>query len=195
MAYLPSGAPSGDKTAVDELEWLNGPYRNKDFQLKWEQIIAEWSRRWGTKVAGWWFDGCYFPNSMYRSVDRPNFESFAAAARAGNPDASLGFNPGVIYRILSMTPCDDYTAGEIDKPDLATVRRAVEGRMDGTQIHMLSLLGAPRFSADQVVAYTKKIRDLGGSVTWDVPVEIDGTITHPFLDQLAALGKAFPKKT
>jgi len=71
--------------------------------------------------------------------------------------------------------------------------------MDGTQIHMLSYLGetwgsgAPRFSADQV-AYTRKIRDLGGSVTWDVPVEIDGTITQPFLDQLAALGKAFPKK-
>jgi hypothetical protein len=137
---------------------------------------------------------------MYRSADRPNFESFAAAARAGNPDASLGFNPGVIYRILSMTPCDDYTAGEIDKPDLVTIRRAVEGRMDGTQIHMLSFLGetwgsgAPRFSADQVVAYTKKIRDVGGSVTWDVPVEIDGTITQPFLDQLGALGKAFPKK-
>jgi hypothetical protein len=73
--------------------------------------------------------------------------------------------------------------------------------MDGTQIHMLSYLGetwgsgTPRFSADQVVAYTRKIRDLGGSVTWDVPVEIDGTITQSFLDQLAALGKAFPKKT
>jgi hypothetical protein len=201
MAYLPSGAPGADKTAVAALEWLNGPYRNKNFQLKWEQVIAEWSRRWGTKVAGWWFDGCYFPNSMYRSADRPNFESFAAAARAGNPEASLGFNPGVVYRILSMTPSDDYTAGEIDKPDLVTVRRTVEGRMDGAQIHMLSFLGetwgsgAPRFSADQVVAYTKKIRDLGGSVTWDVPVEIDGTITQPFLDQLAALGKAFPKKT
>jgi hypothetical protein len=31
-------------------------------------------------------------------------------------------------------------------------------------------------------------------VTWDVPVQLDGTITQPFLDQLAALGKAFPKK-
>jgi hypothetical protein len=65
---------------------------------------------------------------------------------------------------------------------------------------MLSFLGekwgsgAPRFTSDQVVGYTKKIRDFGGAVTWDVPVEIDGTITQPFLDQLAALGKAFPKK-
>jgi hypothetical protein len=200
MVYLPSGAPSQDKTAVAALEWLNGPYPNKNFQRKWEQVIAEWSRRWGKKVAGWWFDGCYFPNSMYRSVDAPNFASFAAAARAGNPDSCLAFNPAVVYRILSVSPSEDYTAGEIDKPDLVTVRRAVGGRVDGTQIHMLSFLGekwgsgAPRFTTDQVIEYTKKIRDFGGSVTWDVPVELDGTITQPFLDQLAALGKAFPKK-
>ncbi|MGB6544370.1 MAG: hypothetical protein WBE97_01990 [Candidatus Acidiferrales bacterium] len=200
MVYLPSGAPNGDKDAKAALEWLNGPYENKDFQRKWEAIIAEWSRRWGNKVVGWWFDGCYFPNSMYRSAATPNFASFAAAARAGNSESSVAFNPGVIYRILSVSPDEDFTAGEIDKPDLVSARRNTDGRMDGTQIHMLSFLGekwgsgAPRFTTDQVVAYTKKIRDLGGSVTWDVPVELDGTITQPFLDQLAALGKAFPKK-
>jgi hypothetical protein len=199
MVYLPSGAPAGDKDACAALEWESGPYPNQNFQRKWEQIIAEWSRRWGAKVAGWWFDGCYYPNAMYRSPGAPNFSSFAAAARAGNPASVVAFNPGVVYRMLSMCPDEDYTAGEIDKPDQATVRRTVDGRIDGTQIHMLSFLGetwgmgAPRFSTDQVVAYTKKIRDFGGSVTWDVPVDLDGTIAQPFLDQLAALGKAFPK--
>lgn len=200
MVYLPSGAPGEDKTASTALEWLDGPYPNKSFQLKWELVIAEWSRRWARKVAGWWFDGCYYPDSMYRSADPPNFASLAAAARTGNPDSSLAFNPGVVYRILSMSPDEDYTAGEIDDPDSISVRRSVGGRVDGTQIHMLSFLGetwgsgAPRFTADQVVTFTKKIRDFRGSVTWDVPVEIDGTITQPFLDQLATLGKAFPKK-
>ncbi len=200
MVYLPSGAPGQDTAAVAALEWSNGPYANKNFQHKWEQVIAEWSRRWGKKVVGWWFDGCYYPNAMYRSVASPNFESFAAAARAGNPDSSLGFNPGVIYRIASMSPNDDYTAGEIDKPELATVRRSAEGLVDGAQVHMLSYLGetwgmgTPRFTTEQVIAYTRKIRDFGGSVTWDVPVELDGTITQPFLDQLAALGKAFSRK-
>ena len=200
MVYLPSGAPNGDKAAQAALEWLNGPYPNKNFQRKWEMIIAEWSKRWGPKVVGWWFDGCYFPNSMYRSADAPNFASFGAAARAGNPDSSVAFNPGVVYRILSVSPDEDFTAGEIDKPDLVTARRTADGKVDGTQIHMLSFLGTqwgsgtPRFTTDQVVAYTKKVRDFGGSVTWDVPVEIDGTITQPFLDQLAALGNAFPKK-
>jgi hypothetical protein len=200
MVYLPSGGPGADKVADAALEWLNGPYPNTNFQRKWETIISEWSKRWGKKVSGWWFDGCYFPNSMYRSPAAPNFASFAAAARAGNPDSAVAFNPGVIYRLISVSPDDDFTAGEIDKPDLVTVRREENGRIDGTQIHMLSFLGekwgmgAPRFTADQVIAYTKKITDVGGSVTWDVPVELDGTITQPFLDQLSALSKAFPRR-
>lgn len=200
MVYLPSGAPGQDKAAVAALAWTNGPYPNKDFQIKWEQVITEWSRRWGEKVAGWWFDGCYFPNSMYRSANPPNFASFAAAARAGNPNSVVAFNPGVIYRMISITPSEDYTAGEIDKPDLVTVRRAANGRIDGTQIHMLSFLGdrwgsgAPRFTTGQVIDYTGKIKDVGGSITWDVPVQLNGEIEQPFLDQLAALGKAFPRK-
>ncbi len=196
MVYLPSGAPGQDKVADAALEWRNGPNPNREFQRKWEQVIREWSLRWGKKVAGWWFDGCYFPNSMYRSPDPPNFASFAAAARAGNPDAAVAFNPGVVYRMLSLTPYEDFTAGEIDNPDLVTIRRAADGKIDGTQIQMLSYLGTtwgkgtPRFSTDQMIAYTRKIRDSGGAVTWDVPADLNGAISQPFLDQLSALGKA-----
>ncbi|MGB7265097.1 MAG: hypothetical protein WBC92_06265 [Terracidiphilus sp.] len=199
MVYLPSGAPGGDRVAHEALEWQNGPYPNKNFQRKWEQVIAQWSRAWGSKVVGWWFDGCYFPNAMYRSTDPPNFASFAAAARAGNPDSAVAFNPGVIYRLISVCPDEDFTAGEIDKPELAAVRRSADGRIDGTQVHMLTFLGekwgmgAPRFTSDQVIGYTKKIRDFGGSVTWDVPVALDGTIADAFIEQLTALGKAFPR--
>ena len=201
MVYLPSGAPAEDKQACAALEWLNGPYANHNFQLKWQRIITEWSRRWATNVVGWWFDGCYFPNSMYRSSEAPNFATFAAGARAGNPNSSIAFNPGVIYRLISISPDEDYIAGEIDHPEQASVHRGQNGLMDGAQIHMLSFLGTrwgsgtPRFSTDQVIEFTKKIRDYGGSVTWDVPVELDGTITDPFMEQLTALGKAFPRTT
>jgi hypothetical protein len=60
---------------------------------------------------------------------------------------------------------------------------------------MLSDLGetwgksAPRFTTGQVVAYTRKIRDAGGAVTWDVR-GLSGRIPEAFLDQLAALSKA-----
>jgi len=136
---------------------------------------------------------------MYRSSDPPNFASFAAAARAGNPNAIVAFNPGVVYRILSVTPHEDFTAGEIDKPEMVTIRRSVAGKVDGTQIHMLSYLGqtwgrgTPRFTPEQVVEYTKKGVDLGGVVIWDVPVELDGSISQSFVDQFIALKKAFNK--
>jgi hypothetical protein len=196
MVYLPSGGPGQDKAADAALEWRNGPYSNREFQLKWESVIRDWSQRWGKKVAGWWFDGCYFPNSMYRSEQAPNFASFAAAARAGNPDAIVAFNPGVVYRILSMTPHEDFTAGEIDKPELATIRRSADGKMDGTQIHMLSFLGEkwgmgePRFTTEQVIGFSRKLWDLGGAVTWDVPVTLEGKLSPSFHMQLTALAAA-----
>lgn len=199
MVYLPSGAPSQDKTAVAALGWHNGPYSNREFQEKWQEIIRYWSERWGKKVFGWWFDGCYFPNTMYRSKEAPNFASFAAAARAGNPDAVVAFNPGVYYRIFALSPHQDFTAGEIDKPELIRIRHDIDGELDGAQLHMLSYLGqkwgrgTPRFTKEQVIAYSRKIWDAGGAVTWDVPIQLNGTISRQFLDQLAALHAASTK--
>ena len=141
MVYLPAGAPGGDRTAREKLEFNRGPNRNKEFQEKWEQIIADWSRRWGDKVVGWWFDGCYWPNAMYRSPDPPNFASFAAAARAGNPNSSVAFNPGVIGRLISVSPDEDYTAGEVNDVDRILIRRVIDSKVDGAHPHVLSFLG------------------------------------------------------
>jgi alpha-L-fucosidase len=200
MVYLPSGAPARDSVAIKALEWRNGPYPNREFQLKWEQVIREWSQRWGKKIAGWWFDGCYFPNSMYRSPDPPDFASLAAAARAGNPASVVAFNPGVVYRIISVSPFEDYTAGEIDQPDRLTIRRASEGKVDGAQIQVLSYLGKtwgqgdPRFSLEQIITWSRNVTGQGGVLTWDVPIQPSGLISPPFVDQLTAVGKALAGK-
>ena len=112
---------------------------------------------------------------MYRSPDAPNFGSFAAAAPPGNPDAAIAFNPGVVYRIFSITPDEDYTAGEIDKPENVTMRRAADGEIDGAQIQVLTIsddLGDRRHSAFQRRpgdCVYQEDREAGGSVTWDVP--------------------------
>jgi hypothetical protein len=200
MVYLPSGAPGGDPVAVKALGSHRGPVRNAEFQRKWEAVIRDWSVRWGTNVCGWWFDGCYWPNAMYRYPDPPNFASFAAAARAGNPDSVVAFNPGVVDRALSIAPEEDYTAGEINDLDRAMIRRATNGIVDGAQVHFLSFLGerwgmgAPRFTNDQAVAYTLKVHKAGGVLTWDTPLQKNGLISQPFLDQLRAIGKAVAEK-
>jgi hypothetical protein len=197
MVYLPAGAPARDAATIRTLEWRNGPYPNREFQSKWEQVIREWSLRWGTKVSGWWLDGCYWPNTMYRSSETPNFASLAAAARAGNPASIVAFNPGVIYPIISLSQHEDYTAGEINEPDRVQIRpRWVNGYVDGVQLHMLSYLGStwgkgsPRFAEEQIIGWTRRLGEAGGAVTWDVPIQPGGLITEPFLRQLAAVGKA-----
>ena len=118
------------------------------------------------------------------------------AAGAGNPDRVLAFNPGVVPRILSVTPHEDYTAGEINDPNRVEIRRAVDGRIDGTQVHILSYLGrtwgmgSPRFATEQVVTWSQCIGKQGGAITWDVPIQPNGLIAQPFVDQLSAVGRA-----
>jgi hypothetical protein len=199
MVYLPSGAPGQDRAAREALKWEPGSHRNAEFQRQWEAIIREWSLRWGDKVSGWWFDGCYSPNEMYRQEDPPNFKTFAAAARAGNPKSAIAFNPGVVYRTISITPYEDYIAGEIDKPDQWTAKRTLDGFIDGAQVHVLSYLGTtwgqgtPRFTAEQAIAFSQKVTAVGGVITWDTPIQKGGTFAPEFLAKLKAIGEAMTK--
>lgn len=196
IVYLPSGAPNADAAAREALQWQNGPHSNRAFREKWEEVVRDFSLRFGDRIDGWWFDGCYWPNIMYRTPDTPNFASLAAAARAGNPASVVAFNPGVVPRILSLTPHEDYTAGEISDPATLSIRRAEAGRIDGKQLHVLSYLGrtwglgAPRFATEQVVGWSREVRTQGGVVTWDVPVGPGGRLSEPFLEQLRAVGAA-----
>jgi len=201
MVYLPSGAPDRDKTAMAALEWKNGQYPLwshpkggpddplVNFQRKWEAVIAEWSKRWGKKIRGWWFDGCYFPYAMYKRPEEPNFKSFAAAAKVGNPDSLVAFNPGVYAPVIPFTEYEDYTAGEV-----AEALPECKGRwLEGEQYHVLSYLGptwgsgSPRFPDELVVGYTKHVTSKEGVVSWDVPITPEGRIPQPFIDQLSLL--------
>jgi len=192
MVYLPAGAPDRDEVAVRKLEWRTGPFRNAEFQKKWERVIAEWSTRWGKRVSGWWFDGCYWPNAMYRSPQPPNFASFAAAARKGNPDSLVAFNRGVVHPIHPESAEEDYTAGETDNPEMI----GHNGKFweDVSQFHVLTYLGrwwcgAPaRFSDADVVRFTRMTLTRGGAITWDVPRDARGLIPEPFLRQLKLAG-------
>lgn len=196
MVYLPSGAPNSDDAAKQKLQWRNGPHRNREFQQMWEQVIREWAERWGDKVVGWWFDGSYWPNTMYRTEELPNFKSFAAAARAGNPSRVLTFNPGVVNRTISITPHEDYIAGEISDPECMDIRRVYDGMVDGAQLHILTYMGQTwgrspgRFTNEQIIGYTKQVLDQGGVFTWDVPIQPSGLIAEEFIAQLKALNAA-----
>lgn len=216
LVYLPSHAPADDRAAVEGLrctpdwdasKWQLRPgryLRNTEtdrrlsaFQRNWEAVIAEWSQRWGRDVSGWWFDGCYFPEIMYHHDDSPNFHTFRAAAKAGNPESIVAFNPGVRTAFDVNTPYEDYTSGEV--ADLLPVAMAsswakpLGATVNGAQFHTLTFLGhawcqgPPRFPNDLVAGYTRHVNDHGGVITWDVPHTETGLIPEAFLDQLKGL--------
>ena len=192
ILYLPSGAPEFDPVAVDRLAWAKGG-RCEEFQRKWEAVIREWSLRWGRKVAGWWFDGCYYNDVMYRTPEEPNFKSFAAAARSGNPDSIIGWNPGVTNPPYTVDEEEDYTAGEINEPQLVDS----PGRWDRhAQFHVLSFLGnfwarpPLRFTAAEAIAHTLAFTNHGGVFTWDAPLTHEGLIQPEAFDVLKEVGRA-----
>ena len=217
IAYLPSNAPESDALAKEKFsyEWgysepwpggwrdeLRTGQRQAEFQIKWESVIREWSLRWGDKVRGWWFDGCYFADAMYRHPDAPNFQSFAAAARAGNPNSILAFSPGIFdpdaIGPLAVADAEDYTGGETNNPQNFECRgRWVEGENGHReQWHMWSFLGkgwcdgAPRFSDETAIEITRNAVKNEGVVMWDVPIERSGLIPPEYFEQLQAIGRA-----
>jgi len=203
IAYIAVHAPGQNEAELKGfgLErhdyYKSGPFeREPEALLRWQEVIREYSMRWGDKVAGWWFDGCYRPNTNYRYPDIPNFASFTAAARAGNPNSIVSYNPGRFPRIMSITPYEDYTAGEINDLDRIKWAYGYEGMIDGKQMHILSYLGKiwgqgdPRFTDEKVIEYSKDINKVGGAITWDVPPLPDGTISDDFVKQLQTIGEA-----
>ncbi len=203
LVYLPSGAPAADRVAMDRLGWewgFEGSWpdswntvrtgkRLASFQTKWEAIMREWSLRWGEKIHGWWIDGCYFADEMYRHADAPNFASFTAALKAGNSKSLVSYNPGVMVPVISHSEHEDFTAGEISDAFPVCPGRWV----NGAQYHILSYLGetwgggAPRFTDGFVCGYTEYVNSKGGVVTWDVPIGKTGAIPQPYIDQLRRL--------
>ncbi|MCL1793965.1 MAG: alpha-L-fucosidase [Oscillospiraceae bacterium] len=215
MAYLPSGAPDRDMNAREKLKWAFGydmdlvaktgtwkrtGLRHAEFQLYWEDIIREWSQKWGEKVFAWWIDGCYFAEEMYLHPDKPNFESFAEALRSGNSKALICFNPGVFAPIKSLSDVEDFTAGEIAETfplQISESSQCERHEKVAEVYHAFSYLGslwgqgdAPRFGNHFAIGYTQEVVKRGGVVTWDVPCTSNGHIKDGFVEQLKSIGTA-----
>ncbi|MCC6579414.1 MAG: hypothetical protein IT440_03175 [Phycisphaeraceae bacterium] len=225
MVYCPSNAPMFDKPACERLGWEPGApleeviadavnrdglktrkkgKRLAEFQVRWEAIVREWSVRWGKRVSGWWIDGCLYADTMYNHPQPPNFQSFAAALKAGNPDSLVAFAGGPpLTPVYSLTEFEDYTAGEIGSElplnndyTQPPLKFSMERFVNGAQFHILTFLGGawgagqPRFPDELVIGATKHLNSFGGVATWDVPITPKGLIPEPFVRQLATLNAA-----
>ena len=168
MLYLPCQTPNDDRRAQKAFglraEAGDQPI-DLEFARKWAEVIQEWSDRYGEKVAGWWFDGGYAQVGFNESIA----QIYADAAKHGNPQAIVTFNPGV--QLIRWTKAEDYTAGELNEPfEVVPASRFV----DGSQWHALTFLGSSwsdrdtRFPTEKWTSWVRKVVAHEGVVTLDM---------------------------
>jgi len=199
MLYLPCQTPNGDLSAQRA---FGLPQGRKDqpidleFAREWAEVIGDWSTRYGERVSGWWFDGGYEGVGF----DEEIAAVYAEAARRGNPDAIVTFNPGV--GLKRWTRAEDYTAGELDEPfDVVPSSRDV----DGSQWHVLTHLGSrwaardTRYPARAWADWVARVTSVGGVVTLDLGPSWDpaegpiGSLSEAQLGQVAAVRDALAR--
>ena len=111
---------------------------------------------------------------------------------------------GVRIPVAAHTGHEDYTAGEVDLPQLPQAVAACRGRWlecDGAlvQFHILTFLGKtwcggdrPQWPDEKIIGLTRRVAEQGGVVTYDVPIQKNGLIPEPFVEQLRAIGRTLP---
>lgn len=168
---------------------------------KWSSVLAEYAQRYGDRVFAWWIDGCYdggcydgsWYTPKYYAGDRDGkLLKYKRAVRAGNPEALIAFNGGVMSRVRRYSSLDDYTAGEMselfDEPDSRFTDGAqwFEFLCNGFWYEGNRSENAMRFTADDMLAYVQRVREKGGIVMFDTRFIRDETMDRA---QLAALSK------
>jgi hypothetical protein len=193
MLYLPAQTPNRDTRAQKAFGLPEGAQDqpiDTVFAAKWAEVIREWSDRYGAKVAGWWFDGCYQHVHFNDAIGA----IYAAAVKHGNPHAIVAFNPGV--QVNHYCASEDYTAGELNEPfGVVPASRWLEG----SQWHALTFLGGSwgqrntRFPAAQWAAWVTSVAAHEGVVTLDMGPNYDpqagpiGSLAEEQVNQVKAI--------
>jgi hypothetical protein len=169
-----------------------------EFVRKWASVLREYAVRYGDKIKGWWFDGCYTSDIFGdKGYDDAKLKIYKDAIRSGNLNAVVAFNNGVKNRVSFYSAHDDFLAGEmsdfVDLPDARFI--------NGKQWHILAPLGLPppdnpwgawckpgaKRSDEYMRDYVECVHQKGGVVTIDVCLRRNGEIPREQLDVLRAI--------
>jgi alpha-L-fucosidase len=161
-------------------------------------IVAALGRRYGERLAGWWFDAGW---ALAKRANTPWRELFDAA-RAGNPRRAVCYNPG-LESFDPMTPLQDYWPGEAEglggEPDAGAYARmpndTVRGapgmlpwysfvtwyeRIGGIPVWGVNedflRLDPPPPSSDAVARHLVRYLRAGGAVTYNLPIYQSGEL-------------------
>ena len=193
--YYTGDGPLQDRQAGQAMGFTgDGAHVTGEFVGRWAEVAAEYSLRYGKSVKGWWVDGCYrnlgYTDELHGVLSE--------GLRAGNPDALLAFNGGVMNRVVSYSSRDDYTCGEMNRLEGLPESRF----LNGAQWHILAPLGAVpegmapydawarpgcQYTADYLRQYLANVNERGGVVSMDAALFRDGSMDEGQLELLCSL--------
>ncbi len=202
ILYLPSNPPIRNKLVSEKFRYPYGKdsATSQYNQAILEEMIREWSLRYGEGVKGWWFDGLYEWNNIRStrldmSLDH-NISTHTLATKAGNKNSIVTYNYG-FGDIQVNTPYCDYSSGE-----KRTINEYPEDRWveKGVQWFLFTYLGEKwggkglQFETDSLVYKAQKIVSNDGVLCLEVVTTPEGEILPHHLDQITAVGKMAAKQ-
>ena len=191
ILYYPGGRGSEDD--APDIPWGKASGWTEDKNVYFDnfcRIFTEIGRRYGSKVAGYWFDFCPF-NAPH------HFEPLYDAAKTGNPDRIIAWNSWI-----NRVPSDfqEYLAGEIadniidiDPGEFAHLQPHVWIVLDDEDwVHEQpdTVIGAPHMSTSELVSFVNACVKKNIVVSMNVSIYQDGSISPATLDQLKAVRSA-----
>ena len=201
ILYLPGNPPVGNKLVSERFKY---PFKNDSATSQYNQpilenMIREWSLRYGDGVKGWWFDGLYSWNAIRSTrMDmslKHNISTHTLAAKAGNKQSIVSYNYG-FGEIQVNTPYCDYSSGEKRTIDEFPSGRWIE---DGVQWFLFTYLGekwggkGQQFETDKLSSMAEKIVKSEGILCLEVVVDATGEILPHHLEQIKEVGRNLEK--
>jgi hypothetical protein len=83
-------------------------------------ITRFWSEKWGDKIVGWWIDGVYHADQMYRNVPRAELPFFRASVTRWKPEQHSRFQCGTHDPLEKVSDEQDYTQARFRATSAAT---------------------------------------------------------------------------
>ena len=190
--------PQGNRIFNSEVKWLKAHQFGQQSDIANEDhfdifnnnvtVLSAIGERYGDKVAGFWLDGWDLIPEVY---PHSNFQELFEASKVGNADRIVTFNRWIFP---TVTPWQDYWAGEIDSPDKLPTAQYMDTEV-GKGLFYHSLIAMeddwaftaegleesesfynPRYSSEDLVEYIQGIHSVGGAVTINIVVHQNGTL-------------------
>lgn len=200
ILYLPSNPPVSNKLVSEKFHYpLKDSATSQYNQPILEDMIREWSLRYGSDVKGWWFDGLYQWNNIRDTrMDmslKHNISTHTLAAKAGNKESIVTYNSG-FGKIKANTPYCDYTSGE-----KSTLNEMPSGRWiaEGVQWFTFTYLGekwggkGQQFKTNELIEKAEQIVKNEGVLCLEIVADAKGNILPHHLEQITAVGKKLGK--